>query len=235
MSLPIATYVDLQAAILAAIDTSNSEIASQVTTFIFVTEQVLNRRFVPPAAWSRRYHTINSQSATARFLTLPPETTRVTRLHFDTPPYSPLKQMTPSQLMREYPQFETGQAKAFAILGEVLEFSHVPDQDYTVEIVSRQRIWPLGKDLTDIGIEEYQSHVENINDEVAANYWLVHAADVLFHGALLRAARVMRDTEETKNQKIDFELALEGFERYTAAKALTENQGASAPEGVMIV
>ena len=235
MSEPLQTYTALRTEVINFLDTGNSAISNRIPTFIYLIEQELNRRYIPPAAWSRRYHAINSASDRARFLTLPPETVRVTRVHIDNKPYQPLTQLTPSALMRDYPYFESGEPVAFAILGEVMEFSHTPDSDYTVEIVSRQRIWPLKKDVSNILVSQYQSHVAVESDEVVSNYWTVHAADILLQGALVHGFKFMEDYQKAAQHQQDLEKALMEFERYTTAKALTANQGVTPPQGVMIV
>ena len=235
MTEPLSTRTLLKTEITYFLDTSNTEITNRIDTFVFLVEQELNRRYIPSAAWSRRYHTVTSSSATARFVTLPPETVRITRVNIDQSPYTPLQQYTPSGLMRKYPTFDRGKPVGFAVLGEVLEFSHTPDQNYTIDIVSRQRIWPLGKDVSEIQTQDYQNQVTAISNEVEQNYWTAHAADLLLLGALARGFKFMRDDKKADTTRKDFSDALMEFERYTTAKSMTADQGVSPPAGTMIV
>lgn len=236
MTEPLQTYTLLLAAIQTVVNTNNTSVLGNIPTFMYLVEQELNRRYIPPAAWSRRTHTIASESANARYITLPPETVRVTRVHLDSPPYEPLQQLSPSGLMNKYPNFDTGRPKAFSILGEVIELSHVPDDDYTIEIVSRQRIWPLRKDISNVDTSKYQSHVTATSAGlVESNYWTLHAADLIFLGALKNVFRDMKDERLSASYAQAEAQAHAEFDRYVTAKSLTADHGVSTPQGVMIV
>lgn len=236
MSEALSTYTLLQSSIEDWLETHDTSLINRIPEAIMLVEQRLNRRYVPPAAYNRRSHLLLADLG-EHHITLPPETVEVTRVHLTATPKAPLEQLTPSKLMLDYPDTIAGQPKAFALIGEVMELSHIPDQDYTVRIASRQRIWPLGRDISEVPDVELQSHIVRDTTGVAVeqNYWTVHCPDMLLYGACMNCEIYNKNMKRATEFKAMYDDASEGMREYVVAKRHTANIGTHTPRGVMIV
>jgi len=236
MTDQLSTYTQLKTDIEAWLETHDTTVVANIPQAIAAIEFRLNRRFAPPAAFNRRSHLILA-ALNEHHITLPPETIEVKRVHITTLPKAPLEQLSSSQLMMRFPYTEKGRPTAFAMLGEVIELSHTPDTDYTIRIASRQRIWPLGRDISEVPDNELQSHVvrDTSGNNVEENYWTKHAGDLLLYGALMNSELFDKNIQRATEFKGLFDEAAVGFREYVVAKRQTENIGTHIPKGVMVV
>lgn len=236
MSEPLSTYTLLKDSILDWLETHDTSLINKIPESIALIEQRLNRRYVPPAAYNRRSHELLAELE-EHHVTLPLETVEVQRVHLTSLPKDPLEQLSSSQLMTRYPWTDTGQPRAFALIGEVIELSHVPDQDYTIRIASRQRIWPLGRDISEVPDAELQSHIvrDDVGDAVECNYWTRHCPDMLLYGACMNCEIYNKNSKRASEFKSMYEEAAVGMRQYVIAKRHTANIGTHIPRGVMVV
>lgn len=236
MTDQLSTYTQLKADVEAWLETHDTTLINNIPQAIAAIEFRLNRRYAPPAAYNRRSTTMLA-ALEEHHITLPLETVEVKRVHITAPPKVPLVQLSSSQLMLRFPYTETGRPEAFAMIGEVIELSHIPDSDYVIRIASRQRIWPLGRDISEIPDNELQSHVvrDSTGNAVEENYWTKHAGDLLLYGALMNAELFDKNMRRANEFKSMFDEASVGFRQYVVAKKMTENIGTHTPQGVMIV
>ncbi len=232
----LSTYTQLLADVEAWLATHDDDVIIKIPQAIAMVEFRLNRRYAPPAAYNRRSHLLLA-ALEEHHITLPLETIEVKRVHFTDVPKVPLGQLSSSQLMLRYPNTELGRPRDFAMIGEVIELSHIPDQDYTMRIASRQRIWPLGRTISEVPDNELQSHVVRSTDgsTVEENYWTVHAGDLLLYGAVMNAEMFNKNPKRASEFKAMYEDAATGFREYVVAKKMTENVGTQAARGVMVV
>jgi hypothetical protein len=232
----LSNFTLLKAAVEDWLETHDVTLINRIPEAISLIEMRLNRRYVPPAAYNRRSHELLADLG-EHHITLPPETVEVQRVHLTATPKYPLDQLSSSQLMRQYPETTRGRPKAFAMIGEVVELSHIPDQDYIIRIASRQRIWPLGRDISEVTDAELQSHIvrDETGDAVEENYWTKHAADLLLYGACMNAEIFNKNPKRALEFKGMYLEASDGMREYVFAKRHTENIGTHTPRGVMIV
>lgn len=232
----LSNYSLLKASVQDWLETHDTALITRIPEAIALVEHRLNRRYTPPAAFNRRSHELLADLG-EHHITLPLETVEVKRVHLTATPKDPLEQLTPSQLMTRYPWTDTGQPCAFALLGEVIELSHIPDQDYTIRIASRQRIWPLGRTVSEVPDDELQSHIvrNTVGDAVEENYWTRHCPDMLLYGSCMNAEIYNKNPKRAAEFKAMFEDAAIGMREYVTAKRHTENIGVHIPRGVMVV
>lgn len=232
----LSTYTLLQDAVEDWLETHDTSLVNRIPEAISLIEHRLNRRYVPPAAYNRRSHLLVA-SLNEHHITLPPETIEVNRCHLTATPKHPLEQLSSTQLLIRYPLTSTGRPVAFALLGEVMELSHIPDTDYTIRIASRQRIWPLGRDISEVPDDELQSHIvrDTIGDTVEENYWTKHCPDMVLYGACMNAEMYNKNPKRAAEFKAMYDDASDGMRQYVFAKKHTENTGTHVPRGVMVV
>lgn len=236
MSDELSTYTQLIADVEAWLETHDPSVVNKIPQAIALVEFRLNRRYTPPAAYNRRSNILIS-ALEENHINLPLETVEVKRVHITSEPKYPLKQLSASKLMERYPTTDKGRPRAFALIGETIEFSHIPDQDYEIRIASRQRIWPLRRNILDIPNSELQSHVvRDFSDTyVEENYWTKHAGDLLLWGAVMNAEMFNKNPARAAEFKALYEDAAVGFRDYVVAKKMTESIGTHTPSGVMVV
>lgn len=232
----LSTYTLLKQDVENWLETHDTTVIDNIPQAIAAVEFRLNRRYSPPASYNRRSHVLLSGLG-EHHITLPLETIEVKRVHITTLPKDPLEQLSSSQLMSRYPYTESGRPQAFAMIGEVIELSHKPDVDYTLRIASRQRIWPLGRDISEVPDAELQSHIvrDTAGDYVEENYWTKHAGDLILYGALMNSELFNKNPRRANEFKGMYDEAAVGFREYVVAKKMTENLGTHTPRGVMVV
>lgn len=236
MTDQLSTYTQLIADVEDWLESHDPSVIDKIPQAISLVEFRLNRRYTPAAAYNRRSNTL-LHALEEHHLNLPLETIEVKRVHITDTPKVPLKQYSASKLMERYPYTERGRPVAFALIGETIELSHIPDQDYELRISSRQRIWPLRRDITDTPNDELQSHIvrDSSGAYVEENYWTKHAGDLLLWGAVMNAELFDKNPARAAEFKALYEDAAVGFRDYVVAKKMTENIGVHTPTGVMVV
>lgn len=233
---PLSNYTLIKASVEDWLETHDGNLILKIPEAIALVENRLNRRYVPPAAYNRRSHELLAALG-EHHITLPPETIEINRCHITATPKYPLEQLSSSQLLTRFPITTKGRPVAFALIGEVMELSHIPDTDYTIRIASRQRIWPLGRDISEVPDDELQSHIvrDTVGDAVEENYWTKHCSDLVLYGACINCEMYNKNPKRAAEFKAMYDDSAEGMREYVVAKKHTENIGTHTPRGVMVV
>lgn len=141
--MAIVDYASLQAAVANWLH--RSDLAAMVPDFISMAEARLSADLN-----ARPMDTVTTLNLTAgnAYATLPPDMLEMRRFVLQTSPLQTLKYVTPDQMALQYPSGDTGRPYAFTVIGANAQFGPVPDQNYTAELVYRQRIPALSSTNT---------------------------------------------------------------------------------------
>ncbi|MEN9885688.1 MAG: hypothetical protein RL758_266 [Pseudomonadota bacterium] len=134
----ISDYTGLQSAIADWMH--RADLSARIPEFIALAETRLNGDL------ESRELEVTSQatlSAGVSTLAVPPDLVELRRLRVLTDPVRVLVYSTPDQITAEYAYAAPGAPRTFTVLGGSFEFAPVPDSNYAVELIYRQRITPL--------------------------------------------------------------------------------------------
>jgi len=169
--MSIATFAELKTAIEDWVD--DGEITSKLTDFISLAESSMKHdkktRFL-----AGEIRATASTVASSQYLAVPTGFQRIKRMHIQGDPQKNIKIVSRSSLNDHYSS-ATGQPSYAAIIGDEFEFNRIPDQVYTVEIVSDKFTA-----LSD----------SNTTNEIFPAY-----VDLYLYGSLIHASLFTKDTD----------------------------------------
>jgi hypothetical protein len=141
--MAIVDYQSLQASVANWLH--RTDLAAMVPDFISMAEARLSADLN-----ARPMDTASTLTLTAgsSYVLLPPDMLEMRRFVLQTSPLQAMKYITPDQMAVQYPSGTTGRPYAFTVIGANAQFGPTPDQNYTAELVYRQRIPALSSTNT---------------------------------------------------------------------------------------
>lgn len=173
--MSLGTYTGLQASVSDYI--ARSDLAAVVPDFITLAEAKFNRQLRCIQQEKRSSTTVNMSSAEPEFITLPTDFQTMRRVRLSSVTGKPRLEFMTGANADEYRQQVgdvAGQPGYFTVFGNEIELIRSPDQAYTLEMIYRANIPPLGL----------------VN---SSNWLLVLAPDAYLYGALMEAAPYLKD------------------------------------------
>jgi len=150
---------------------NRQDLAASIPIFIELAEAGLNR-----ALRHRRMLERATNTSSDHFLALPDDFLQAKNIQLNTDPVTVLTYVTMEQadLLRSGKYSVPGQPRYYTIVGETIEFTPVPDIDYTTELT-------------------YYVKLETLSDTVLSNWLLAAYPDAYLYGALLHSAPYLKD------------------------------------------
>lgn len=161
--MAIVDYASLQTAVANWLH--RSDLAAMVTDFISLAEARLSADLN-----ARPMDVVTTLTATAgnAYLSLPSDMLEMRRFVLKTSPLVVMKYVTPDQMAMDHPTADTGQPNEFTVIGGSAQLGPTPDQNYSIELVYRQRLPALSNTNT-------------------TNWLLANFPNAYLYGALLAA------------------------------------------------
>lgn len=163
MAVPT-TYAELQTEVAAWLNrTGDTSVTNYIPTAIGMAEAFMSAKIK-----SRSMETRSNLSCIASnaYVTLPTDVVEVRRLLLSsTTPTRALIFRTPDELSREFSFSETGEPRAYTVIGGSIQLAPIPDSTYTLELTYLQKIPALSNSNT-------------------TNWLLTAYPNVYIHGAL---------------------------------------------------
>lgn len=188
-----ATYSDLQAEILALLNTPDLE--QMVPTFIRLCEARIDRDLTHWRQERRSTATLDAQ-----YSTIPSDFLRPIRLQLLDTYTGEVAPISTAQMlqMRQDRNDRVGRPEYYALTGGALELFPTPDGSYTASLV-------------------YYGRVPALSDANTTNWLLTEAPDVYLYGALVHAAAYLENDARAGGWEALFKLGLETLNTSSAA------------------
>lgn len=188
----IVDYTSLQAAVTEYLARDqDTTLIARIPTFIQFAEAKFNRQLFVRQMERRSTALIDTTSNEPEFISLPSDFQSMRRIRLSSVSGKPCLEFKSGTQMDEY-RFGisdvTGQPRYFTVFGDEIELAPTPDQNYTVEMIYRTGIPPLGTN--------------------ASNWLLALAPDLYLYGALLESAPYIKEDGRIQTWGIGFTSAL---------------------------
>ena len=169
----------------------DTTLIARIPSFIQLAEAKFNRQLFVRQMEQRAISVVDLTSSEPEFIALPADFQSMRRVRLSSVTGKPSLEFKSGTQMDEY-RFETAdvaaQPRYFTIFGNELELAPTPDQNYTVEMVYRTNIPPLGTNTS--------------------NWLLALAPDLYLYGALLEAAPYIKEDGRIQTWGLGFTAAL---------------------------
>ena len=169
----------------------DTTLIARIPTFIQLAEAKFNRQLVVRQMEQRATALANTASSEPEFVSLPADFQSMRRVRLSSVTGKPSLEFKSGMQMDEY-RFCTSnvaaQPRYFTVFGDEIELAPTPDAAYTIEMVYRQNIPPLGSN---------------------SNNWLLTLApDLYLYGALLESAPYIKEDSRIQTWGLCFTSAL---------------------------
>jgi hypothetical protein len=188
----IVDYTSLQAAVTEYLARDqDATLIARIPTFIQFAEAKINRQLFVRQMEKRSTALTDTTSSEPEFISLPSDFQSMRRVRLSGVPGKPCLEFKSGTQMDEY-RFGisdlSGQPRYFTVFGGEIELAPTPDRNYTVEMIYRTSIPPLGMN--------------------ADNWLLVLAPDLYLYGALLESAPYIKEDGRIQTWGIGFTSAM---------------------------
>lgn len=150
---------------------NRSDLTSVIPDFITLTEADLSRNLRVREMSVRTRAPVSTQ-----YVKLPADFQSLRNIDLLTDPVSPLQYRTPRKLDQFRREDKSGQPVFYTIMQNNLEFSPVPEKEYTVEIL-------------------YHQSIPTLSDLVTTNWLLDKHPDAYLYGSLMQSAPYLKSDE----------------------------------------
>jgi len=173
----------------------DSTLVARIPTFIQLFEAKVNRDLFVPQMETRSTTVVDTASDEPEFISLPSDFQTMRRIRLSSvtgkPPLSFISG-TQINTMRYASDNVTGQPTHYSIFGSEIELYPTPNEDYTIEMVYRQRIPALTATNT-------------------TNWLLLLAPDFYLYGVLLESAPYIKEDGRLQTWGLGYSAALDGL------------------------
>jgi len=173
----------------------DSTLVARIPTFIQLFEAKVNRDLFVPQMETRSTTVVDTASDEPEFISLPSDFQTMRRIRLSSvtgkPPLSFISG-TQINTMRNASDNVTGQPTHYSIFGSEIELYPTPNEDYTIEMVYRQRIPALTATNT-------------------TNWLLLLAPDFYLYGVLLESAPYIKEDGRLQTWGLGYSSALDGL------------------------
>ena len=169
----------------------DSTLIARIPTFIQLSEAKFNRQLFVRQMEQRAIAVIDTTSSEPEFVALPSNFQSMRRVRLSGVTGKPSLDFKSGTQMDEYRLRIAGlaaQPRHFTIFGDEIELAPTPDQNYTIEMVYRTNIPPLGSN--------------------SSNWLLSMAPDLYLYGALLESAPYIKEDGRIQTWGLGFTSAL---------------------------
>jgi len=189
----IVDYNSLQAAIIEYLARDqDSTLLARIPSFIQFAEAKFNRQLFVRQMEQRSTAIVNAGASEPEFISLPPDFQSMRRVRLSSVTGKPSLEFKSGTQMDEY-RFATAdiaaQPRYFTVFGDEIELAPTPDAAYTIEMVYRQNIPPLGSN--------------------GGNWLLTLAPDLYLYAALLESAPYIKEDSRIQTWSLAFTAALD--------------------------
>jgi hypothetical protein len=169
----------------------DATLIARIPTFIQLAEAKFNRQLFVRQMEERASALVDTGSSEPEFISLPADFQSMRRVRLSSVTGKPSLEFKSGLQMDEY-RFCTAdiaaQPRYFTVFGDEIELAPTPDQNYTVEMVYRGNIPPLGLNTS--------------------NWLLTLAPDLYLYGALLESAPYIKEDARIQTWGLGFTTAL---------------------------
>jgi hypothetical protein len=188
----IIDYASLQAAVTEYLARDqDTTLIARIPTFIQLAEAKFNRQLFVRQMEQRATALVNLASSEPEFISLPADFQSMRRVRLTDVTGKPCLEFKSGTQIDEY-RFGVsnvaGRPRYFTVFGDELELAPTPDAAYTIEMVYRRNVPPLGS-----------------NDP---NWLLTSAPDLYLYGALLESAPYVKEDGRIQTWGLGFSTAL---------------------------
>jgi len=173
----------------------DATLVARIPTFIQLFEAKVNRDLFVPQMETRSTTVVDTASDEPEFISLPSDFQTMRRIRLSSvtgkPPLSFISG-TQINTMRYASDNVTGQPTHYSIFGSEIELYPTPNEDYTIEMVYRQRIPALTATNT-------------------TNWLLLLAPDFYLYGVLLESAPYIKEDGRLQTWGLGYSAALDGL------------------------
>jgi hypothetical protein len=169
----------------------DATLIARIPTFIQLAEAKFNRQLFVRQMEERATALVDTGSSEPEFISLPADFQSMRRVRLSSVTGKPSLEFKSGLQMDEYPFFTAdiaAQPRYFTVFGGEIELAPTPDQNYTVEMVYRGNVPPLGSNTS--------------------NWLLTLAPDLYLYGALLESAPYIKEDARIQTWGLGFTTAL---------------------------
>lgn len=193
----ITDYTSLQAAVTEYLARDqDTTLIARIPTFIQLAEAKFNREIYVRQMETRATALIDTGASEPEFISLPADFQSMRRVRLSGvsgKPHLDFKSGTQLDEFRTSRGNAVGRPQFFTIFGDEIELAPTPDDNYTLEMVYRQKIPDLATNST--------------------NWLLTLAPDLYLYGALLESAPYIKEDGRIQTWALGFSTALDGLNR----------------------
>lgn len=188
--MTIASYSELLTELDAWMDRTVD--ADRIPTFIKLFEARMNRQLRAPAMEATS--TSVTESGTSNYA-LPSDFLSMRELYLATDPKTVLEAMTPASLRETYAYSDTGQPRAYAVIGDEIVLAPTPDGEYTLTL-------------------SYYQSIPALTSANTTNWLLTAFPDAYLYGTLTMAEAYYKDDERLGLWKAAWDEVLSEMHRH---------------------
>lgn len=210
----LSTYTELKAKIAEYL--ARDDLTSAIPDFITLFEAKANRELRCAMMEQRATTSVNLSNTEPEFIALPLDFQTMRRVRLSSVTGKPRLEFRSGPQADEYRYGianVSGQPRFFTVFGDEMELIPTPDQAYTIEMVYRANIDPLG-------------------DSTASNWLLERAPDAYLYGALMEAAPYCQNDARIGVWASGLQNAFDGLNKLGADQSYNAGPAAISASGV---